>query len=191
MSSPAVHACAGQDRANLYNEITDKIIAELEAGRVPRVQPWGTAAARAPLAMPKNASTDRSYSGINVLLLWGSTTSMVTAVKAGSRSGKRCRLEASCVRGSVAPRWSTPTVSCRVKRSGAPTRPATKRRPFHFSSALGSSTPIWRTSRSPTRPRQAKSDGGAMRSCGDSSARAKKIRSFYHREVRWAERACL
>src|SRR6202008_1077164 len=49
------------------------IIAELEAGRVPWVQPWGTAAAKAQLSMPKNASTDRSYSGINILLLWGST----------------------------------------------------------------------------------------------------------------------
>jgi antirestriction protein ArdC len=73
MSNPTVRARAGQDRANLYNEITDKIIVELEAGRVPWVQPWGTAAAKAPLAIPKNASTDRSYSGINVLLLWGST----------------------------------------------------------------------------------------------------------------------
>jgi hypothetical protein len=59
-------------RANLYQEITTKIIAELEAGRVPWVQPWGTAAAKAPLAMPKNASTGRFYSGVNVLILWGS-----------------------------------------------------------------------------------------------------------------------
>mgnify|MGYP002137375798 CR=1 FL=1 len=61
----------GQDRANLYDEITDKIVAELEAGRVPWVQPWGTTAAKAPLAMPKNASTGRHYSGLNVLILWG------------------------------------------------------------------------------------------------------------------------
>jgi antirestriction protein ArdC len=62
---------ARRDRSNLYSEITDKIIAELEAGRVPWVQPWGTAAAKAPLGLPKNASTGRTYSGINVLLLWG------------------------------------------------------------------------------------------------------------------------
>ena len=60
-----------RDRTNLYSEITDKIIAELEAGRVPWVQPWGTAAAKAPLGLPKNACTDRQYSGVNVLLLWG------------------------------------------------------------------------------------------------------------------------
>ena len=73
MSNHASRARAGQNRAPLYDEITDKIIAELEAGRVPWVQPWGTAAAKAPLALPKNASTDRFYSGINILLLWGST----------------------------------------------------------------------------------------------------------------------
>ena len=58
-------------RTNLYDDITDKIIAELEAGRVPWVQPWGTAAAKAPLGLPQNAATGRRYSGINVLLLWG------------------------------------------------------------------------------------------------------------------------
>jgi antirestriction protein ArdC len=73
MSRHYLRARTGEDRTSLYDEITNKIIAELEAGRVPWVQPWGTAAAKASLAMPKNASTDRTYSGINVLLLWGST----------------------------------------------------------------------------------------------------------------------
>jgi antirestriction protein ArdC len=71
MSSLATRSRSGNSRPGLYQEITDKIIAELEAGRVPWVQPWRTAAASAPLAMPKNASTDRRYSGINVLILWG------------------------------------------------------------------------------------------------------------------------
>lgn len=55
-------------RGNLYAQITDRIIAELEAGIVPWVQPW--AASAAPLGMPCNAATGRRYSGINVLLLW-------------------------------------------------------------------------------------------------------------------------
>jgi antirestriction protein ArdC len=71
MSRHHTRARAGQARANLYDEITDKIIAELEAGRVPWVQPWGTATAKAPLALPKNASTNRQYSGVNILILWG------------------------------------------------------------------------------------------------------------------------
>lgn len=65
------NARAGAERTSLYDDITSNIIAELEEGRVPWVQPWGTAAAKAPLAMPKNAATGRSYSGINVLILWG------------------------------------------------------------------------------------------------------------------------
>src|SRR5712664_771638 len=71
MSRSAARAHSGRDRSSLYQEITDKIVAELEAGRVPWVQPWGTAAAKASLAMPKNASTNRQYSGVNILILWG------------------------------------------------------------------------------------------------------------------------
>jgi antirestriction protein ArdC len=71
MSGHTARVRADNDRASLYTEITDKIIAELEAGRIPWVQPWGTAAIKAPLAMPRNASTQRRYSGINVLILWG------------------------------------------------------------------------------------------------------------------------
>ena len=72
MSHAAVRARPGQDRTSLYQEITDKIIAELEAGPAPWVQPWGTSAVRRRRsAMPKNAATERRYSGINVLILWG------------------------------------------------------------------------------------------------------------------------
>lgn len=61
----------GADRTNLYDDITNKIIAELEHGRLPWVQPWGTSPNTAPLGLPKNASTGRTYSGINILILWG------------------------------------------------------------------------------------------------------------------------
>ena len=71
MSRKTTPTRAGSDRASLYEEITDRILAELETGRLPWVQPWGTAAAKAPLAMPKNAATKRYYSGVNVLILWG------------------------------------------------------------------------------------------------------------------------
>ncbi|HZQ43849.1 MAG TPA: zincin-like metallopeptidase domain-containing protein [Acidobacteriaceae bacterium] len=59
------------ERTNFYDEITNKIIADLQQGRVPWVQPWGSATTKAQLALPKNASTNRTYSGINVLILWG------------------------------------------------------------------------------------------------------------------------
>ncbi|WOH57764.1 ArdC family protein [Bradyrhizobium sp. BWC-3-1] len=74
MSRHHTRTRTGEDRANLYDEITNKIITELEAGRVPWVQPWGTAAAKAPLAMPKSAASGRQYSGINILILWGTAT---------------------------------------------------------------------------------------------------------------------
>ena len=71
MSRSTSQACPSSERTNFYDDITSKIIAELQEGRVPWVQPWGTAATKAQLAMPKNAATDCTYSGINVLILWG------------------------------------------------------------------------------------------------------------------------
>ncbi|MFN0190982.1 MAG: ArdC family protein [Aestuariivirga sp.] len=54
----------------LYRDVTDKIVAELEAGIVPWVQPWGAGDTDAALGLPRNARTHRTYSGINILLLW-------------------------------------------------------------------------------------------------------------------------
>ena len=56
------------ERASLYSEVTNRIIAELEEGRLPWVQPWDSAACGC--TMPQNAGTARKYSGINVLILW-------------------------------------------------------------------------------------------------------------------------
>ncbi|MBY8823212.1 ArdC family protein [Sphingomonas colocasiae] len=56
-------------RANLYDMVTARIVAEMEAGRFPWVRPWGVTEAPAP-GMPRNALTGRPYSGINVLILW-------------------------------------------------------------------------------------------------------------------------
>jgi antirestriction protein ArdC len=61
---------ANIDRASLYDEVTARIIAELEAGRFPWVQPWGKAGGTAP-GLPRNALTGRAYSGVNILILWG------------------------------------------------------------------------------------------------------------------------
>jgi antirestriction protein ArdC len=61
---------SGGEKGSLYQEVTDRIISELEKGSFPWVQPWG--AANAGLGLPKNAATARRYSGINILILWGS-----------------------------------------------------------------------------------------------------------------------
>ena len=60
-------------RADLYQQITDRIIAELAVGRVPWVQPW--ASAKAGIGMPYNAVSDRRYSGVNILSLWSAVVS--------------------------------------------------------------------------------------------------------------------
>src|SRR3569623_733963 len=60
------------DRANIYDEVTQRIVGELEAGRVPWVQPWAARGGEgAGVALPRNAASKRPYSGINVLILWG------------------------------------------------------------------------------------------------------------------------
>ncbi len=62
-------AVPGTPRASLYQEVTGRIVAELEAGRAPWVQPWDKAAVAT--GLPRNALSGRPYSGINILLLWG------------------------------------------------------------------------------------------------------------------------
>ena len=64
-------------RASLYDDVTTQIIAELEAGRLPWVQPWAASGVPgipsgpgiAP-GLPRNAATGRAYSGVNILILW-------------------------------------------------------------------------------------------------------------------------
>lgn len=58
-------------RRDLYQDVTDKIIAGLEAGTVPWVQPWGRDHIAAPMGLPQNAVSGNTYSGINILILWG------------------------------------------------------------------------------------------------------------------------
>jgi antirestriction protein ArdC len=48
---------------SIHEQITTRILEQLEAGTAPWLKPWG-------VPMPYNATTQRRYSGINVLLLW-------------------------------------------------------------------------------------------------------------------------
>ncbi len=67
------HSATGRDKVSLYDEVTRRIVAELEQGCVPWVQPWGRA--NVALGLPRNAATQRHYSGINILILWGAVIS--------------------------------------------------------------------------------------------------------------------
>jgi antirestriction protein ArdC len=72
----------GQSRVSLYDEVTARIVAQLEQGCVPWVRPWQAGGA---FMLPVNAATARRYTGINILILW----------------------EAATERGFVASRWLT------------------------------------------------------------------------------------
>lgn len=66
---PASRGGEGCQKGNLYEEVTARVVAELEQGRVPWVQPWG--AGKAALGLPRNGLSGRPYGGINILILWG------------------------------------------------------------------------------------------------------------------------
>lgn len=51
---------------DLYQQVTNQIIAELEQGALPWVQEWRDGAN----GLPVNGATRRPYSGINILILW-------------------------------------------------------------------------------------------------------------------------
>jgi antirestriction protein ArdC len=55
--------------SNLYEQVTNKIVAELEAGAVPWTRPWKYR--RTGSIMPQNFATGRPYSGVNIPILWG------------------------------------------------------------------------------------------------------------------------
>jgi antirestriction protein ArdC len=52
---------------NLYDNVTARILAELENGSAPWIKPWAATPGR---NIPHNAATGNAYSGCNVILLW-------------------------------------------------------------------------------------------------------------------------
>lgn len=56
------------ERRDIHAEITDKLIAAIEADPGRPSLPWRRASA--PLFMPENALTKKSYNGINIVSLW-------------------------------------------------------------------------------------------------------------------------
>lgn len=55
---------------SVYETVTNAIIEDLKRGVVPWVRPWKTAVT----PFPHNAVSQRSYSGVNVLLLWATAS---------------------------------------------------------------------------------------------------------------------
>ena len=57
-------------KADVYTRVTDKIVAALEAGVRPWMQPWSVEHAAGRISRPLRAN-GKPYQGVNVLLLWG------------------------------------------------------------------------------------------------------------------------
>jgi antirestriction protein ArdC len=57
-------------KEDLYQDVANRIIAEMKKAVVPWVKPWSATAGR---NEPANAVTNRPYSGANVVLLWMAT----------------------------------------------------------------------------------------------------------------------
>lgn len=58
------------DGKDLYQQITDKVVAALENGTVPWKRPWRSADNERGGILPSNVLTGNAYSGVNILLLW-------------------------------------------------------------------------------------------------------------------------
>jgi antirestriction protein ArdC len=75
---------------DIYDEVTKKIIADLEKGAVPWVKPWKGGNGG---IMPINAATRTGYSGINILILWA------TREERGYPTPEWMTFKQSCERG--------------------------------------------------------------------------------------------
>lgn len=60
---------------NIYQNVTDRILASLEAGSAPWVKPWSATAGR---NVPMNVISGKAYQGVNAILLWGNVGRFAT-----------------------------------------------------------------------------------------------------------------
>jgi len=77
---------------DLHQEITNKIVEEIERGALPWLKPW-TGASGPAHSVPVNATSGKRYSGVNVLMAWahcaatGTRARMITYKQAADAGG--------------------------------------------------------------------------------------------------------
>src|SRR4051812_33662970 len=71
-------------KRDLYEDVSRRIVAELEAGAAPWIKPWSASPGG---NTPGNAATNRPYSGCNVVLLWMAQTAGYHAALSGLQAG--------------------------------------------------------------------------------------------------------
>jgi len=70
MPTQAPAPVAEKSRADIYQRITDRIAAAIEAGAGKWQMPWHPGADGAAPRLPVNAATSKAYRGINTVVLW-------------------------------------------------------------------------------------------------------------------------
>lgn len=104
-------SAAGQAaHADVYQMVTDRIIAALEQGTAP----WRCVDTGEPGGLPSNALTGRCYSGVNVLLLWlaaeegGYTSDRWLTYRQAQDAGGQVRKGESCSLAVIYKDWTKP-----------------------------------------------------------------------------------
>lgn len=72
---------------DLYQKVTDQIVAQLETGTAPWIKSWQTGG----FAIPRNATTNKPYRGINILLLWADNNMRYLTFKQAKEAGGHVR----------------------------------------------------------------------------------------------------
>lgn len=113
------------ERIDLYQDVTNRIVEQLENGVAPWVQPWSSTASGP--SLPLNVTTGRRYSGINVLLLWGTVQMCGFTSQRWLTFNQARKVGGSVRKGEKARPFSMLTALCPVAR-----RLKRKRVPFSF-----------------------------------------------------------
>jgi antirestriction protein ArdC len=75
------------EKLNLYQIVTERIVANLEKGVIPWEKPWKSPKFAGGV-FPRNFSTGERYRGINVMLLWsGLQLALLVDLQAGPGTG--------------------------------------------------------------------------------------------------------
>ena len=101
-------------KANLYNKVTDQIVASLEQGVRPWMKPWNAEHAAGRITRPLRAN-GLAYQGINVLVLWSEAVAKGYSAPIWMTFRQALELNAHVRKGE---RGSTIVYASTVTRSG-------------------------------------------------------------------------
>ena len=97
--SPALPQCGGEEvqRQDVYEAITDRVIAAIEQGAGKWQMPWH----RSGVSRPVNAHTKKPYRGVNVVALWAAADAYGYTPFSGARTSNGVSSRRRSAKGSV------------------------------------------------------------------------------------------